>query len=141
MLDLQRHIGLLAVGAAPLPLFEQVLTQFIARQGPLLILDATYLWVLQRLSIKPHQFLRHRPNGAKPTQACDPREDVGNPALQGRRQPAWFAASILPPCLTVARLALAAFASHGMAVCQVLSDPLAPMGQFCRPDHFPAPIV
>jgi len=55
MLDLQRNVLLPAVGARPAPLLQDILSNFVARQFALLILDTTDLSVLHDLRIEPHQ--------------------------------------------------------------------------------------
>jgi len=57
MVDLERDIPGTAISALPAPFFQEILTQFVSCQRPLLVLDSCDGSIDQALSVKPHQLL------------------------------------------------------------------------------------
>lgn len=62
------------------PLFEEIFSEFIARQRALLIGHTADLRMLHLLEVEPDQFQTERIDGAELAQAHDPGAHVGNPA-------------------------------------------------------------
>src|SRR6266498_2123442 len=60
MFYLKRDIAFAAITTLTPPLFQQVLSDFVAQQFPLLVGDAASLRVLHGLRIEAHQFLTDR---------------------------------------------------------------------------------
>lgn len=82
MLDFQRNILFPTISAAPLPFFQQILANLVAKQRPLLVFHATDSRVLDLLQIKPHRLDRNAGDRAEPLQPFYQRQDVVYPGLQ-----------------------------------------------------------
>ena len=141
MLDLQRHACSAAVRASPVPLLQQVLSQFIACESPLLVFDTADLGVLHRLQVELHQFQTESGNRAQAHESLHPRHDVVYPALQGGSKPALGPAPVFEAWLSIPRVALPAAAAYSASISQRMLDGLPSMRQFCGEDHLAAAIV
>jgi hypothetical protein len=71
-----------AVSTSVIELLEQILSDLVAEQLALLILDASDLWILYRLRIEPNGFQGYRCYRCPASQAPCPGENVGDAALQ-----------------------------------------------------------
>ena len=88
VLDLERHVGLVAVRARAVVLLEQVLPHLVAGERALLVLDAGDLGVLDLLEVEPDQLLRRRGDRAEPEEPADPGQHVATRlASDGGSQP------------------------------------------------------
>ena len=56
MIDFERHIGFTAIGASPVELFQQVLSDLVTDQGALLIFNATDFSILHQLGVETNPF-------------------------------------------------------------------------------------
>jgi hypothetical protein len=108
VLDLQGDVGGFAVGARPPPLLEQILSDLVAHQFPLLIFDSGDLGVLQEVGIEFDQFERERADWTAAAYSVHPRHHMGEAALQRGRQPTTPPPSIEEARRAIARVALAA---------------------------------
>ena len=81
MIELQRDIAGITVGALMVPLEQDVLSELIARKRSVLIIHAFDIRVLQGLGIETRQFMADGADGAEPHQAAHPREHVAHTVL------------------------------------------------------------
>jgi hypothetical protein len=81
VLDLQRHVRRAAIGTAPVPLLQQVFTDFVTGQFALLVLHTGDLRILERLGIETHQFLTEGGDWSEPAQPRHPVERRVEPML------------------------------------------------------------
>jgi hypothetical protein len=107
MLDLERDIFRITIGALAAPLFEEVLPHFVASEFTLLIFDSINIWIEKEMSIEAYSFGtngRNRDPRAKP---FDPRADSINSMEQRRRKPPYRLGTIEESWRAVASLAVA----------------------------------
>lgn len=132
VLDLQRHVFGVAIGAAPAPFLEQVFPDLVAFERPLLVFDPGDLRGLQRLHVEPDQLLgqiRHRREPVQPRHASGGGVD---PMLQRRGEPALGLAAIVEPGLAVAQVGAAPAAPEGGPLAQAFADFRAAMIDLCQ---------
>ncbi len=134
MLDLERDVLCVTVGAFAAPLLQQVLPQLVACQGPLLVLHTVDLGVLHRLSVELHQLLTQRRDRRQLHESAHPGHRRIDPVLQGRRDPARRPGPVIEPGRPVAGLAVAPSPAQGPAVGKRLADGGTPMLQLGRED-------
>src|SRR5438067_2377403 len=85
MLNLERNVLLAAIGAGSSPLFQQIFSQFVAEERPLLVVAPLNLWMLHLLQIKANQPHADQLVGAAPQQALVARHHVCVlPLVEGR---------------------------------------------------------
>lgn len=133
MLDLKRDLHGLTIDTVPSPLLQQILSNFVAVQRPLLILDSGYLGLLQRLRIEAHEFQRD-PTDRKPSaQSRHPLDRCLHTVAKAWWQPAYGPAAILKPWGTIAEIRRATSPTIGAALSQFLPNLRPTMVQFPEP--------
>src|ERR1051326_5799094 len=135
MLNLQRHARGSAVGASPPPLLQQVLTEFVAGQLPLLILKPTDFRRLHLLGVKAHQFERQRPDGATAAQTLHPGQHILHPAEARRGLPPWRSPPVAKSGWSIPGMSLPPAPAHPAPLVKGVLDLLPAMRQFRRPDR------
>src|SRR6186713_2764042 len=105
MLNFEGHITFAAVGALSVPLFEQILADFVAGERALLVLDATDFGVFQQLHIEFDPFKRDAGERQPARQADAPVQDVIEAAGQTGWQPARSTTSIVETRWAIAGMA------------------------------------
>src|SRR5262249_45018112 len=137
VLDLQRHSRGTTIDTGVMKLLQQVCPDFIACERSLLILNAAYLRMLQRLQIESDQLLADGPDGCDALQPLHPGEDILDAALQGGWQPALPSTAVQNPGPAVAGVPRSPRTATSAALGKACFHLQAPMGKFRRPQHFP----
>ena len=129
MLDFQQDVFGSAVGAPPLPLFEQVFPQFVPGERSLLIFNTGNLRVLELLHIEPDCLDGNRRDGTQTAEPLRPSQAVVHPRLDGWRQPAGGPGPVIEPGRTIAGLAIAPIPTKHPPIKKGFLDRRAPMVQ------------
>src|SRR5205085_10204549 len=97
----------IAIGTLPAALVEQVLSDLVAREGPLLVVDASDFGVVHLLQVKLDQFLTDGCDRTEAHDPLDPGDHVAHPTLdRGGDPPFFLGASVVTSGLAVPALAL-----------------------------------
>lgn len=119
-----------------MPFLQEVLADFVTRQCPLLVFDSGDLRVLDLLQVEPYRLLAQRRGGYSRDQPLDPSQNVGNPALQARRQPSLGPRPVIETWLAMACFAVATRATKCPPRIESHIDLDAAMGDLSR-EHDP----
>jgi hypothetical protein len=141
MLNLKRDLLASAVATGSLPLVQQILLDFIAKERALLILQAANLWMVHLLQIELDQFQAKSAYGTNSPQSLHPGEHVGHSAFQRRGTPPVFPSPIRESGLSVTGFALSSPPAYCPPLIQRVFDGLSPMHKFRREDHFSSGII
>ena len=87
VLGFEGHVGLAAIGALAAPFLEQVLADFVAQQGALLVFDSGDVGVFQSLGIEFDVFDGDGGSRGPPAEPLDPGQGAAAPG-SGRMAPA-----------------------------------------------------
>jgi hypothetical protein len=139
--EMMPFYGRATVGAALLPLREQVVAQFRPEQRAVLILQALNIRVLKHLEVKTNQLKRDRPNRAEAAQTLHPGEHVLESTPEGWDQPACWATAIAPARLPIPGMPVATTTAHLAPSEEATTHLFSSMAQFCGPHHLPGGIV
>jgi hypothetical protein len=131
VVELQGHVGLVAVDTAVPKLRQHVLPPLVGGELPFLLLDSRNLSILHQLGIEFDQFLAAHRDGTKVLQALHPAEGVLDATLQRRREPASPSSTVLEACLTVPGLTLPPHSTAGPTIEPPRGNGVALVGQ-CR---------
>jgi hypothetical protein len=135
MLELKREIFGPTVHTLPVELLQDILSDFIPRECPLLIGNASHLRILEELCVKPYQLLGERLDGTDAREALDPGEDIRHPTFQRWRKPPIRATAVVESGLPIARLPSPPAAASRATGFQGFLDLLAAMLHLGRKDH------
>ncbi|EPX83523.1 hypothetical protein Salmuc_02131 [Salipiger mucosus DSM 16094] len=128
MLDLQRHMPRVAVGAAAIPFFQKILPHLVASEGALLVLGAGDLRVVEHLHVEAHALDGDGCDRHQLAVPCRPAGDIVDARLQGWRQPPRGPAPVVEALLTVAQVRGAPTAPVTTPLVHLLADGAATMG-------------
>jgi len=135
VLHLQRHILRTAVGASVPPFLQQILLYLITVKFPPLVLDAGDLRVLELLGVEFGQLHRDGCDGHIAQKPASPGLDVGDAALQRRREPALLAAPVVEAGLAISALTVAPCPAQPRPLHHPPVDLLAAVLHLRRPDE------
>jgi hypothetical protein len=141
VLDLERHAGRATVGAPAPKLLQQVFTDLIAGQLPLLIRCASDLGLLQELGVKADEFLREGGDWGEPAEPSHPGLHVAHPGGEGGWQPPVRSTAVVQARGAVAGVAVPPPAANGTAGQQGVSNPLPPMPHLAGPCDLATAVV
>lgn len=133
VLDLERDVLGIAVGALPMPLLQQILPDFVALECALLVLDATDLRVLHGLGIEADEFLGQNRNGSHSLKVPDPGHCSVHPMLEAGGQPSLSAGPIAEPGRTIAQVARPPATAVARALLERLGNAASTVLEFAKP--------
>ena len=141
MLNLKRYSLGPTVTTGSIPLFQEVCSNFRAKERAVLVLHPADLWILHLVLVEFDEFQADGPDGAQAQQPPDPGQDVGHPAFQRGRKPPGFPSSIVEPGFSVAGFPLSSAPTNGPSLVQCLFDNLPSMGQFCGENNLSCRLI
>jgi hypothetical protein len=145
VLDLEWHVLLVAVGALPLELLQEVLAHLlilhvvevpvVTGQLALLVFDPADLRILLLLKVEAHQLLRQRRDRDEAHQPPHPGLHVRDPAFEAGREPTLPSRPVVEAGLAVASVAGPSAAARGPSGFQGRPDVQAAVFDLdCRDD-------
>ena len=122
MIDVQRHVFGIAVGALASPLRQQIFANLTPCQRASLVLDARDLRILHQLHVESNQLLHDGRNRREAPQARDRCHHGVDAVAQGWREPSFGLAPVVEARRAVAKLRRTAAPAEGRALLQGLAD-------------------
>jgi len=122
VIDVERNVLRIAVGALPAPLFEQVLAQLIAHKGAILVLGSRDLRVFDELHIEAHQFLNDRGDRSDLSQPSHCRGHRVDAVLKRWRNLAFRLMPVVESGSAIAQVGAAPPSAEAYALLEGLTD-------------------
>jgi hypothetical protein len=132
VVKLKRDIGAVAVGAVPLPFFEQVGADFPTDQLPSLVVDAGELWILQQLGVEFDPLDLDAAQRGEALIAFAPMDDLLDAAAQGWSQPSRRTPPVEKTRRAIAEVGAPSPSTIARSLDKRLVDRFAPMFELCQ---------